>query len=105
MNTSNQDRRIVIDGEGTLYELPLAELERYRANSSRIAELHAALTATDTAGFAYEHEVKLGDSLWDIATQVYGDGKLWPLLWAANREAIDNPNLIFPGMRLMLPRG
>jgi nucleoid-associated protein YgaU len=47
--------------------------------------------------------VTRGDSLWAIAQQAYGDGALWPLIYAANRDRIANPNLIFPGQVFRLP--
>jgi len=46
--------------------------------------------------------VKKGDTLWDIAKQLYSDPLYWQQIW--NRNAfIANPNRIFPGDTLMLP--
>lgn len=47
--------------------------------------------------------VRPGDCLWAIAQRTYGDGSLWPMLYAANADQILNPNLIFPGQVLRLP--
>ncbi len=46
-----------------------------------------------------------GDSLWKISgkTAVYGDSFQWPLLWRANREFIQSPDLIEPGQVLRVP--
>lgn len=44
-----------------------------------------------------------GDSLWRIAQRFYGKGSLWPRLFDANRNQIKNPNLIYPGQRLVVP--
>lgn len=46
--------------------------------------------------------VKKGDTLWDISRTYLRDPFLWPRLWEANRS-IANPNLIYPGERLMIP--
>ncbi len=49
------------------------------------------------------YTVKKGDSLSKIAKQVYGDAKQWPKIHEANRDIIDNPDLIHPGQVLKLP--
>jgi tetratricopeptide (TPR) repeat protein len=48
------------------------------------------------------------DCLWNIAgkQQIYGDPYKWPILYAANREKLENPanpDLIHPGMILDIP--
>ena len=55
-----------------------------------------------TAGGA-AHRVRPGESLWEIAQQVYGDGRLWPVLLRDNHGAIANPNLIFVGQNFQVP--
>jgi len=61
--------------------------------------------------------VEPGDSLWRIAAHILrsgGDGepsnadiaRFWPAIYDTNRALIgDNPNLIFPGQRLVIPEG
>jgi len=47
--------------------------------------------------------VKKGDSLWKIAQKLFGNGDLWPQIYKENEAIIgSNPNLIFPGQRLVL---
>ncbi|MDE2064392.1 MAG: LysM peptidoglycan-binding domain-containing protein, partial [Bradyrhizobium sp.] len=48
--------------------------------------------------------VSHGDSLWRISRITYGDGSRYALVYQANRERIRNPNLIYPGQTLVLPR-
>lgn len=43
-----------------------------------------------------------GDSLWKIASRLYGDGYSWVRIARTNRLA--NPNKIFVGSRLTIPR-
>ena len=43
-----------------------------------------------------------GDTLWDIAVRSYGDGYKWVSIAKANN--LTNPNLIYPGNVLTLPR-
>ncbi len=52
------------------------------------------------------YDVKRGDGLWRIARRndVYGRPVFWPLLYDANRSAIEDPDRIYPGQRLKVPR-
>ena len=52
------------------------------------------------------HVVRRGESLWEIsaADHVYGSGARWQRLYEANRARIQDPNLIFPGQELSIPR-
>ena len=47
-----------------------------------------------------------GESLFTIAgrKKVYGDALLWPLIYKANRDQIKDPQQIYPGQRLTIPR-
>jgi hypothetical protein len=46
--------------------------------------------------------VKAGDDLWQIAGKpaVFGDSRYWPLLLAANRDTVGDPNALTPGATL-----
>lgn len=48
-------------------------------------------------------KVRRGDSLWRIARRHLGKGKKWAKFYAANKEKIDNPDLIYPGQVLIIP--
>lgn len=50
--------------------------------------------------------VRPGDSLWRISSseQVYGDGAMWRRIYESNRGAVRDPDLIFPGQELSIPR-
>ena len=47
--------------------------------------------------------VASGDSLWRISRIVYGDGARYAIVYRANRDRIQDPNLIHPGQILVLP--
>lgn len=47
-----------------------------------------------------EYEVAAGDSLWNIAGELWGDGNLYESLFDSNRDKITDPDLIYPGMML-----
>nr|WP_320116844.1 DUF4398 domain-containing protein [uncultured Desulfuromonas sp.] len=53
-----------------------------------------------------EYRVGTGENLYSIAARraIYGEGLLWPLLYRANRDQIKDPQQIFPGQILSVPR-
>ena len=57
--------------------------------------------AGDTSVQTYT--VVSGDSLWNIAQDKYGDGEKWRVIYDANKDAIRDPGLIFPGQELEIP--
>lgn len=48
------------------------------------------------------YTIQAGDTLWDIAEKAYGDPYLWPKIFNAN--SIQNPDLIYSGDKLVIPR-
>jgi LysM repeat protein len=50
--------------------------------------------------------VKSNDTLERIARKasVYGDGKMWPVIFEANRDKLSHPSKIYPGQKLRIPR-
>ncbi|CCO23108.1 LysM peptidoglycan-binding domain-containing protein [Maridesulfovibrio hydrothermalis] len=52
------------------------------------------------------HVVTKGECLWWIAEyqQIYNDPFMWPLIYKANRDQIKNPDLIYAGQSLEVPR-
>jgi nucleoid-associated protein YgaU len=68
----------------------------------------AAAPAPDTTanGLPASYSVKRGDHLWGIASnsRIYGNPYQWPLLYKANRDKINDPDLIEPGQNLAVNR-
>lgn len=50
------------------------------------------------------YTVQKGDSLWRIAKKEYGDGCKWPIIYKANQDKLKDPNMIYPGQKINLPR-
>lgn len=44
------------------------------------------------------------DSLSRFAQRHYGDAELWPVIFEANRDTLDDPDEIFPGQQIRIPR-
>ena len=49
------------------------------------------------------YTVVAGDSLSKIAKRLYGDANQWRRIFEANRDQIQNPDLIKPGQKLKIP--
>ena len=49
------------------------------------------------------YTVKSGDSLSKIAKEVYGNAGRWREIFEANTDQIENPSLIRPGQKLIIP--
>ena len=52
----------------------------------------------------FEHEVVSGNTLSSLATQYYGDSAKFTIIQQANQHVITDPNLIFIGQILRIPR-
>jgi LysM repeat protein len=61
--------------------------------------------AAQSASFNRTYTVVAGDSLSKIAKREYGDASKWHRIFEANRDKIQNPDLIQPGQVLNLPQG
>jgi nucleoid-associated protein YgaU len=63
----------------------------------------AAPQPTDTIGSGKTYVVVEGDSLSKIAKREYGDANKWRTIYEANKDLINDPDLIYPGQELKLP--
>jgi nucleoid-associated protein YgaU len=62
------------------------------------------LKAPAASGEVEYYVIKSGDSLSAIAQHFYGNGSEWPQIFEANREVIKNPDLIYPGQKIRIPK-
>lgn len=49
------------------------------------------------------HTVVKDDTLWDLSQRYYSDPFEWRVIWNANREVVEDPNLIYPEEVLVIP--
>lgn len=61
-------------------------------------------TAPETAEAVEFYVIEKGDTLSGIAKRFYGDANKYPLIFEANREVIQDPDLIFPGQKIRIPK-
>lgn len=50
------------------------------------------------------YTIKSGDTLWAIASQFLGNGSKYTEIFEANREVIEDPDKIFPGQKIRIPK-
>lgn len=75
-------------------------------NAMGIENVEAAeVEAPEQTAEVEYYEIQSGDSLWKIADKVYGNGSEYTKLFEANREVIKDPDLIFPGQIIRVPKG
>lgn len=77
---------------------PRADFSNVKSGGSSTAP-----SATPKAPAAQTYTVVAGDSLSKIAKRVYGDANQWRRIFEANRDQIENPDLIHPGQKLVIP--
>lgn len=78
-------------------EKPKADFSNVQSGSSTSASEDKAAEPVRT------YTVKSGDSLSAIAKREYGDAGAWRAIYEANRDQLDNPDLIHPGQELKIP--
>jgi len=49
-----------------------------------------------------EYTVKSGDTIFDIADRYWNNKYLWPDLYVLNKDSVTDPDLIFPGDKLLI---
>ena len=65
---------------------------------------HLDAVVQPAAPAARTYTAQTGDTLYGIALRYYGHGKYWRGLYQANRSKISNPDLIYAGQMLTIPR-
>jgi len=108
-NPGISDLDVIFDGDtatisGTANDAAAYEKAVLMAgNVEGVAKVEAAaLGAPGDSTFVL---VKEGDSLWAIAERELGNGSHYNEIFAANREVIENPDLIYPGQKIRIPKG
>jgi nucleoid-associated protein YgaU len=76
---------------------------------SILAALAGPRATPEEAGMATEnpysqyHVVEKGETLSKIAEEYYGDKMLYPKIFEANKDILEDPDKIKPGQRLRIP--
>lgn len=106
-------------GPDHVWQVSTAAIRRWKADAGTLpekvayrpktlAKVAAALDALTLPGpvaaaTMATHVVVSGDQLGKLAAHYYGNVALWPHIFAANRDQIDDPDEIFVGQELRIP--
>jgi LysM repeat protein len=87
-------------------ELRIDQLAPDGSVAQRIAEQFEPPAGADAAEAAAngQYTVTRGNSLWVIARKTYGNGLRYTVIYSANHTHIRDPNLIYPGQVITLPK-
>jgi nucleoid-associated protein YgaU len=90
-----------------LKQSKIAALPEMADKLASIDKMLAQLKARVAQPVTIDYTVAQGDNLWSIAQQerVYADPYMWPRLYRANKEQIQDPDLIYPDQMLAVPFG
>jgi nucleoid-associated protein YgaU len=73
-------------------------------NNAEIASVDDRISVVSIEPEALFYEVKPGDSLSKIAKAHYGDAMKYNTIFEANKPMLTDPNLIYPGQMLRIPK-
>ena len=63
-----------------------------------------ALVAPEPVVEPEYYVIESGDTLWAIASKFLGNGSKYPEIFEANREVIEDPDKIFVGQKIRIPK-
>ena len=79
--------------------------KKKKNGSKKKAKVKKTSNRTSSKSKAGKYTVKKGDCLWNIAKKFYGKGAKYTVIYNANKKVIGgNPNLIYPGQVLTIPK-
>jgi nucleoid-associated protein YgaU len=88
--------------QGTLEVFEFSAKDGSEINKQVVPIVFGRALIDPYAGFQ-QYTVEPGDTLSAIAQQFYSDPALFPRIFDANPNQLNNPNLIFPGQVLRIP--
>lgn len=100
MNTKGPDFSNVRTGASTTPARP--DFSNVRSGTSAV-QGGGGLGTPETHREAQRYTVEAGDTLSHIAQRFYGKAGRWRAIFDANRDQLDDPDLIRPGQVLVVP--
>jgi nucleoid-associated protein YgaU len=104
-NQQTREQAILIAGNVKGVEKVVADkLVAPAAVAAKPAAAAAGTAAAEPATQDEFYEIKKGDTLGKIAKQFYGNASKYMKIFEANRDIIDNPDRIYPGQKIRIPK-
>lgn len=76
---------------------------RMRHGTEMASDVSNATGMNFTASWSSTYTVRAGDTLWNIALRIYGDGKKWKDIYELNKDQISDPDRIATNIVIDLP--
>lgn len=94
-----QEFNSMVETENTINQVRV-----YQSPAATAAAAPAPVPEPSSEPAETVHEVVSGDTLGGIAQKYYGKASLYMKIFEANRDQLDNPNLIKVGQKLRIPK-
>lgn len=102
-----KDGRAILSGKASSAEA-LEKAVLMAGNVQGIETIDAeSVTIADGSAVAGDDQfytIEKGDTLWKIAEKAYGNGSKYQKIFEANREVIKDPDKIYPGQKIRIPK-
>ncbi len=72
-------------------------------NTEGVAQVDDQIEVVTPEPEATYYTVVSGDTLWKIASDHYGNGSKYPVIFEANKPMLSDPDKIYPGQVLRIP--
>jgi nucleoid-associated protein YgaU len=103
-NIHVQDNKLFLKGNAPSEEIRNNVWNAIKAVDAKFADLSCEIGIDSSIPLpALKYTVKPGDSLSKIAKEFYGDMKLYPKIFEANRDQLSDPDMIKVGQVLVIP--
>ncbi|MBB6213049.1 LysM peptidoglycan-binding domain-containing protein [Borreliella californiensis] len=95
----------LIERSRTLWEkgVEAKHAKNFRLANELFLESARYLEAYQSNASSELYVIKIGNTLWGISKKLYNDPYLWPKIWFANRQKIQNPDLIHSNWKIIIP--
>jgi nucleoid-associated protein YgaU len=104
LTVNYQDGVVSLSGEADSPEA-MEKAVLLAGNIEGVGEVQAdALSAPPQTEEVEYYVIEKGDTLSAIAKRFYGNANKYPRIFEANREVIKDPDLIFPGQKIRIPK-
>ncbi len=110
LGLDSEDLEVSVEGEKVRVSGTAADQETKEkivlavGNVAGVSEVEESIEVTNPEPEAIFHTVASGDTLWKIAETNYGDGSKYTRIFEANKPMLKDPDKIYPGQVLRIPR-
>ena len=100
------EAQVVATGESAKLETPVVEQQGATATGiPAVADTPATQETVEPITLGPQKLViQPGNNLWRLSREIYGKGRMFTVIYEANRDQVKNPNKIYPGQILTAPQ-